>query len=106
MIYELKKYLPNPGKGPALKARFATITLPIFARVGIRVLHCFEDPADPQALYYLTVFDSVEQRDAALKAFAADPQWKQAKAASETDGPLLGSQTTLELRPTAFSPSP
>jgi hypothetical protein len=105
MIYELKKYVPNSGKGPALKKRFAAITLPIFSRLGIRVLYCFEDGADPEALYYLTVFESTEKRDAAWKAFAADPEWQRGKADSETDGPLLGSQTTMNFQPTAFSPS-
>jgi NIPSNAP len=104
MIYELKKYVPNPGKGAAMKERFANVSVWVFARVGIRVLHCFEDPAEPDALYYITSFPSASERDAAWKAFGADPQWKAAKAASEVDGPLLQSQTTLELHPTAFSP--
>lgn len=105
MIYELKKYVPADGKSTALKERFEKATLPIFARVGIHVEHVFESPAEPDALYYLTRFDSAEQRDAAWKAFGADPEWKAAKAASEVDGPLLGAQTSLELHPAAFSPN-
>ena len=105
MLFELKKYIPHAGKGPALKKRFAEVTAPIFARVGIRLLHCFEDAAEPEALYYLVQFDGAAQRDVAWKAFMADPEWQAAKAASETDGPLLASQTTLALTPTAFSPA-
>jgi hypothetical protein len=105
MIYELKKYVPAAGKAAALKDRFAKVTLPIFARVGIHVEHVFESPAEPEALYYMTRFDTAEQRDAAWKAFGADPEWKAAKTASETDGPLLGSQTSVELHPAACSPS-
>jgi hypothetical protein len=104
MIYELKKYIPNPGKGPAVKERFAKVALRIFERVGVRVVHCFEDPAEPDALYYMTCFASAAERDAAWKAFGADAEWKSAKAASETNGPLLQGQTTIELHPTAFSP--
>jgi hypothetical protein len=104
MIYELKKYVPANGKAIALKERFEKVTLPIFARVGIHVEHVFENPAEPEALYYLTSFDSTERRDAAWKAFGADAEWRSAKAASETDGPLLGSQTSVELHRTAFSP--
>ncbi len=104
MIYELKKYLPNPGKAAALKQRFANAAMPAFARAGIRVVHCFEDPADADALYYMTCFESAAARDAAWKAFGGDAEWKAAKAASETDGPLLRSQSTIELHPTAFSP--
>ncbi|MDB5799054.1 MAG: hypothetical protein JWP36_2956 [Paucimonas sp.] len=104
MIYELKKYVPNAGKSQALKDRFEKVTLPIFARIGIKVEHVFENPAEPEALYYMTSFASTEARDAAWKAFGADAEWKAAKAASETDGPLLGSQSSTDLAPTAFSP--
>jgi hypothetical protein len=68
-------------------------------------VHCFEDPKEPEALYYMTAFDSTEQRDAAWKAFGANAEWKAAKAASEVDGPLLASQTSTELHPTRFSPA-
>lgn len=105
MIYELKRYMPRPGKGPALKERFARVTMPIFARLGIRVLHCWEDAADRDAFVYLVAFDDATQRDAAWKAFGADEEWITAKAASETEGPLLASQTTIELHPTGFSPA-
>ncbi|OWW20447.1 NIPSNAP family protein [Noviherbaspirillum denitrificans] len=104
MIYELKKYTPAPGKEAALKERFARVTLPIFKRIGIEVLHCFEDPKNPNDLYYLTAFRTEQDRELAWKAFGADPEWKSAKAASETDGPLLAAQTSVDLRPTSFSP--
>ncbi|CAN5717785.1 NIPSNAP family protein [soil metagenome] len=105
MIYELKKYTPYPGKGPALKARFEAVTLPIFERVGIKVLYCFEDTSDPDGLLYLTAFHDEAERDAAWKAFGADTGWKEAKAASEVDGPLLMTQVSSDLVPTSFSPS-
>ncbi|MBO9354865.1 NIPSNAP family protein [Bordetella petrii] len=105
MIYELKKYTANPGKAEALRERFAACTMPIFKRLGIEVVHCWTEPGAPNDFYYVTRFPSAEARDAALKAFGADPEWKAAKAASETDGPLLGSQTTVALVPTEFSPN-
>ena len=104
MIHELRKYTPHPGKGPALLARFEATTMPIFERLGIRLLHCWTVPAEPGALYYLVRFDDDAQRKAAWAAFGADAEWKAAKAASETDGPLLASQTLVELAPAAFSP--
>lgn len=105
MIYELKKYTANPGKAEALMRRFETHTMPIFKRLGIEVLHCWTEPGAADVFYYLTRFASPQARDAALQAFAADPEWKAAKAASETDGPLLGSQSTVALLPTGFSPN-
>lgn len=104
MIYELKKYTANPGKAEALKQRFESHTMPIFKRLGIEVVHCWTEPGATDVFYYLTRFPSAQARDAALQAFGADPEWKAAKAASETDGPLLGSQTTVSLVPTEFSP--
>jgi hypothetical protein len=105
MIYELKKYVPHPGKSAALKARFQALTLPIFERLGIRVLYCFENPAEPEALYYMTAFDDEAARDAAWKAMSTDAQWKEGKAASEADGPLLMTQTSTDLRTTPYSPT-
>jgi len=105
MIYELKKYTANAGRAEALKQRFEAATMPIFKRLGIEVVHCWTEPGAPDVFYYLTRFPSAEARDAALQAFGADPEWKAAKAASETDGPLLAGQTTVELVPTGFSPN-
>lgn len=104
MIYELKQYLAHPGKRQALQQRFQDHTMPIFARLGIEVTHCWTDPENPDAFIYLTRFTSPEAKHRALQAFGADPEWKRVKAASEQDGPLLHSQTTLALTPTAFSP--
>ena len=105
MVYELKKYIAQPGTAQALRQRFAEVTMPIFDRVGIKIVYCFESDDEPDALYYVTAFDTSEKRDTAWRAFAADEQWKVAKAASEVEGPLLASQSTLELRPTVFSPT-
>ncbi|GGX23756.1 hypothetical protein GCM10007242_33940 [Pigmentiphaga litoralis] len=104
MIYELKKYTAHPGKADALKQRFEAHTLPIFARLGIDVLHCWTEPAAPDAFWYLTRFSSAEARDAALQAFSTDAEWKRVKASSEVDGPLLSAQTTVALVPAEFSP--
>lgn len=104
MIYEFKSYQATPGNAEALIKRFEDKTLPIFARLGIEVVHCWTNPEEPDKFYYLTRFESEEQRKAALTAFASDPEWKAAKAASETNGPMLASQSTLALHPTRFSP--
>jgi hypothetical protein len=105
MIYELKKYIAHEGKAQALIDRFEAHTLPIFARHGIEVLHCWTEPGQPAVFHYLTRYASEQARDAALAAFAADPEWKAVKAASETNGPLLAGQSTVALVPTGFSPN-
>lgn len=104
MIHELKKYVPTPGNAVALRQRFQDTTIPIFKRLGIEVLHCWILPDEPDAFSYLVAFADDESRRQAWAAFGADPEWKAAKAASESSGPLLANQTTVTLQPTSFSP--
>lgn len=105
MIHELKRYVAREGKFEALVRRFEQHTMPIFRRLGIDLAQCWTAPAEPGVLYYLVRFDDQASSDKAWAAFGADAEWKAAKAASETDGPLLASQSTLILHPTAFSPN-
>ena len=105
MIHELKRYVAHEGKSDALVRRFQQVTMPIFERLGIRVVHCWTAPAEPGVFYYLVAFDSDAASERAWAAFGADAEWKAAKAASETSGPLLASQSTLRLAPTSFSPA-
>lgn len=101
MLHELKHYVATPGNGAALRTRFANVTMPIFARLGIEVLHRWEDPSDADGFYYLVGFADEAASTAAWAAFGADAEWKAAKAASEVNGPLLASQSTTVLRPIA-----
>jgi heme-degrading monooxygenase HmoA len=105
MIYEFKTYRATEGASERLKKRFAEKTMPIFARLGIEVVHCWTSDDEPDAFFYMVRFASEEARKAAWAAFAADAEWKGAKAASETNGPLLASQTTVLLKETDFSPA-
>jgi hypothetical protein len=104
LIYELKRYVAHDGKAEALVRRFEASTLPIFRRVGIELVQCWTAPAEPGVFYYLVRFADQAASDKAWAAFGADPDWKDAKAASEQDGPLLASQSTVRLQPTSFSP--
>lgn len=104
MIYELKRYVAHDGKAEALQRRFAEQTIPIFRRIGIDVVQCWTAPDEPGVFYYMVRFPDQAASDKAWAAFAADAEWKAAKAASETDGPLLASQSTVRLQPTGFSP--
>lgn len=99
MLHELKRYEAHPGKADALRARFIAVTVPIFTRLGIKVLHYWTSPQEPSAMHYLVEFTDDAARTAAWAAFGADAQWKAAKSNSEADGPLLASQTTVLLEP-------
>ena len=104
MIHELKRYVAHEGKTEAMQRRFAEVSMPIFKRLGIDVVQCWTAPAEPGVFYYLVRFDDEAASERAWAAFGADAQWKAAKAASEKDGPLLASQSTVRLVPTRFSP--
>lgn len=104
MIHEFRTYRAAPGKIDALIKRFEQTTMPIFARLGIEVLHCWTSAAEPDAFFYMVRFATPQAGKDAWAAFGSDAEWKAAKAASETDGPLLASQATVYLQPTAFSP--
>ena len=105
MIYELRNYRCHPGKLDAVLQRFEGPTLAIWRRMGFRPLGFWtarsEDGAD--LLVYIVAWDSAAEREAKWAEFLADPDWKAARTASETDGPLLASFATTVLTPTSFS---
>ena len=106
MLQEFKTYRATPGSIDALIGRFRDTVLPIFKRLGIEVSHCWRSPDEPDCFFYLVTFESAAAGKAAWAAFTADPEWKSAKAASESSGPLLASQSTIYLHPCDFSPAP
>ena len=48
-------------------------------------------------------WESIADRDKRFAAFAADPEWIEARAKSEADGPIVASITNSILMPTSFS---
>lgn len=105
MIHELRIYHCMPGKLPALLERFDTITLKIWARMGIRqagfwTVAIGENNHD---LYYLLEWESLAEREQKFNAFMVDPEWLEKKAGTEKNGPLISSYSNQILTPTAFS---
>ena len=100
MIYEIRVYEASDGHAEAMKARFRNeVAKRFFPNHGIELLGVFETPDDASRLTYLTRFKSEDERAKAWAAFGADPEWRAVKAATETNGPLLKSQTTSVLSP-------
>lgn len=105
MIHELRVYEAMPGKLPALHSRFRDVTLGLFERHGLKVVGFWDTVVGTSnQLTYLLAFDDLAQREQAWKAFQSDPEWKEARAASEKDGPLVARITNTILRPTDYSP--
>ncbi len=106
-VFELRTYHANPGKMTALHARFRDHTCALFKKHGIEVVG-FWVPTDPkqaeQTLVYILAYPSREAADKSWAGFRDDPAWKEAKAASEKDGVLVGKVESVYLNPTDYSP--
>jgi len=106
MLYELRTYEVLPGRMPALHKRFAEKTLALFAKHGIEVIGFWtrEIGGWSDELVYLLRFADMADRERKWQAFATDPDWQAARAASEADGPIVHRLRAEFLRPTPYSP--
>src|ERR1700738_4316547 len=91
-VFEMRTYYAAPGKMEALHARFRNHTNKLFVKHGMTLIG-FWSPTDPeqakQKMVYIPAFPSREAAAKSWKAFQEDPDWKEAKAASEKDGKLV-----------------
>jgi hypothetical protein len=106
VLYELRVYEAAPGRLPALQARFAEHTIRLFARHGITPVGFWTTYIGPSSaqLTYLLSWESLAAREQRWQAFASDPEWIEARAASERDGPLVTRIANSILEPTPYSP--
>ena len=105
MIYELRVYKCVPGRLPALLNRFATITLKLWDKHGIKQAGFWTTLVGEsnQELYYLLAWESLAEREQKWAAFQSDPEWIAKRAESEKDGPILSNVSNAILQPTSFS---
>lgn len=105
MIHELRTYTCLPGKLPIVLKRFETTTLSLFKKHGIRNGPLFTVAVgdDNLQIKYIVEWDSYAERDKAWAAFRADPDWQQALATSEKDGPVVAKMTNELLVAAPFS---
>ena len=105
MIHELRIYECLPGRLPALNERFATITLKLWEKHGIRQAGFWTTliGENNQALYYLLEWQDLAEREQKWNAFMADPEWQSAKAETEKDGQIVAKVSNYILAPTAYS---
>ena len=105
MIYELRVYHCVPGRLPALLNRFATITLKLWDKHGIKQAGFWTTLVGEsnQELYYLLAWESLADREKKWNAFAADPEWHAKRAETEKDGAIVPTSRTSSWSPTAFS---
>jgi hypothetical protein len=105
MIYELRVYRCVPGRLPALLNRFATITLKIWERHGIKQAGFFTTliGESNQELTYFLAWESLADREKKWAAFQADAEWIAKRAETEKDGQIVANVAVQLLTPTAFS---
>jgi len=112
-VFELRTYIATPGNLPALNSRFRDHTVRLFAKHGMTNL-IYWNLAPGQAgadsmLVYLLSHSSTEAAGNSFESFRKDPDWLQARAASEKQAG--GSLTVADkgvvsefLVPTDYSP--
>jgi hypothetical protein len=102
-IFELRTYTASPGKLSALEDRFKHHTIGLFENHGMDVIAFFR-PLDTQdKLVYLLAFPSEDALQTSWESLLNDPEWREAKAASEVDGPLAAKIESIRLSPTDYS---
>lgn len=108
--FELRTYYANPGKLEALNTRFREHTNALFQKHGMTLVAYWMPVAAAPAegtggtLIYVLAYPSVEAREAAWKAFGADPEWIKARDESERDGKLVAKVDSVVMKATDYSP--
>jgi NIPSNAP len=107
-VFELRIYhSPTERHLHGLHARFAGPEIAIFQRSGIHPVLYADTIIGPNMpnMTYLTPFASLADREKALDAFAADPEWVKARNESIARGGQIVAQSDITLlRPAPFSP--
>ncbi len=105
MIHELRIYTAVAGRLPDVVKRFETITLKLWEKHGIRQAGFWTTLVGPSnhELTYMLEWESLAERETKWNAFAADPEWLEARAGTERNGPIVANVASSFLQPTAFS---
>ena len=106
-VYELRTYTSGPGKLNDLQARFRDHTVRLFERHGMKNIGYWvpnDAPLSENTLIYVLEYDSRDAAEASWDAFRADPDWVEARAASERNGRLAINVESVFMKATDYSP--
>ena len=74
--FELRTYVVQPGGSiDTLHTRFREHTTALFKKHGMTIIGYWHPINRPDTLIYLLAYKDAQARDAAWKAFSADPEW-------------------------------
>jgi hypothetical protein len=106
-VFELRTYTAHEGKLGNVVNRFRDHTMKMFSKHGMTSVGYWTPEDAPLAKNTLIYILAHPSREAATKnwdAFRNDADWKIAKAASESNGPIVERTTSVFMDATSFSP--
>jgi hypothetical protein len=102
--FELRTYTVASSKTDALLARFRDHTVALFAKHGMtQIGYWTRTDEGAKQLIYILAHKSKDAAAESFKNFRADPDWLEAKKASETNGPLTDKVESVFMTPLDFS---
>ena len=106
-VFELRTYTAQPGKFPAMQARFKDHIIPLFKKHGLTLVGFWtyaDAPLAENTLVYILAHDSREAAKRNWDAFLKDPVRVKVWAESEKDGPINLKVESVFLNATDYSP--
>jgi hypothetical protein len=108
-VYELRIYVCEPGRLPALVERFRDHTVRLFEKHGMTNIGYWipleEEHGRDNTLIYVLKHDSRAAAKDSFAAFSRDPEWQAARKASEAGGRILaGPPESIFMKLTDYSP--
>jgi hypothetical protein len=91
-VFEMRTYVTNEGKLPALETRFRDHTIKFFNKYSMTSIGYWkpmDGPAAQTTLIYILAHPSREAAKANWAAFQQDKEWQKVRADSEADGRIL-----------------
>jgi hypothetical protein len=106
-LYELRTYTTEPGRLPALHARFKDHTIRLFEKHGIQN-GMYWVPTDEKlkdnTLIYVVSHASAEAAKKSWESFGNDEEWKKVRDESEKDGKIVAKVDRQYMMLTDYSP--
>jgi len=106
-VFEIRTYTTLPDRLDALQTRFRDHTTRLFEKHGMTNIGYWtptDEPRSKDTLVYILAHSSREAAKRSWDAFINDPEWHQARDASEKDGPIVSKIESMYLDATDYSP--
>ncbi|HZP54473.1 NIPSNAP family protein [Actinocrinis sp.] len=105
MFYEIREYTTVPGRMTALIKRNNEVVLPLFTKHDMNLVFMSVTELGENSnneLVYMLQWETYAEMAQKWAAYMSDPEWIEAKAASEADGPILERIRRRIVNPTPF----